>query len=90
MKIVNLRKKGPVVEHEGKKIQMPFECEIYPEKSVEVKNRFTGAACTMPGFAVSVYDTIMGAEMLQDYQTVRDGLDWFRKYFPSQYMTVLD
>ena len=37
MKIVNLRKKGPVVEHEGKKIKMPFDCKIYPEKSVEVK-----------------------------------------------------
>ena len=44
----------------------------------------------MPGFAVSVYDTIMGAEMVQDYDTVRLGLDWFRKYFPAQYMTVLD
>ena len=77
-------------EHEGKKIKMPFDCKIYPEKSVEVKNRFTGEACTMPGFAVSVYDTIMGAEMVQDYDTVRLGLDWFRKYFPAQYMTVLD
>ena len=79
-----------IVEHEGKKIKMPFDCMIYPEKSIEVKNRFTGQACTMPGFAVSVYDTIIGAERFEDWDTVRLGLDWFRKHFPKQYMVVLD
>jgi len=79
-----------IVEHEGKKINMPFDCQIYPEKSVEVKNRFSGEKTTMPGFAVSVYDVIIGAEMIHDYDTVRLGLDWFKKYFPKQYMVVLD
>jgi len=78
------------VEHEGKKIKMPFDCQIYPEKSVEVKNRFTGQATTMPGFAASVYDVIIGAEMIEDYDTVRLGLDWFKKHFAAQYMVVLD
>ena len=78
------------VDHEGKKIKMPFDCQIYPEKSVEVKNRFTGQATTMPGFAASVYDVIIGAEMIQDYDTVRLGLDWFKKHFAEQYMVVLD
>jgi len=78
------------VDHEGKKIKMPFDCQIYPEKSVEVKNRFTGQATTMPGFAASVYDVIIGAEMIEDYDTVRLGLDWFKKHFAAQYMVVLD
>ena len=69
---------------------MPFDCQIYPEKSVEVKNRFSGEKTTMPGFAASVYDVIIGAEMIQDYDTVRLGLDWFKKYFAEQYMVVLD
>ena len=77
-------------EHEGKKIKMPFDCQIYPEKSVEVKNRFSGQKTTMPGFAASVYDVIIGAEMIEDWATVRLGLDWFKKYFPKQYMVVLD
>ena len=78
------------VEHEGKKIKMPFDCQIYPEKQVTIANRFTGQKCTMPGFAASVYDVIIGAEMIQDYDTVRLGLDWFKKHFAAQYMVVLD
>ena len=42
-----------IVEHEGKKIKMPFDCQIYPEKQVTIANRFTGQKCTMPGFAAS-------------------------------------
>ena len=79
-----------IVEHEGKKIKMPFDCQIYPEKSVEVKNRFSGQSTTMPGYAAAVYDTIIGAEMFQDWDTVRAGLDWFKQYFAEQYMVVLD
>ena len=40
--------------------------------------------------AVAVYDTIMGSEMIGDYKSVRKGLDWFRKYFPEEYMVLLD
>ena len=78
------------VEHEGKKIKMPFDCQIYPEKSVEVKNRFSGEKTKMPGYAASVYDTIIGAERFEAWDIVRAGLNWFRKYFPEQYMVVLD
>ena len=79
-----------IVEHEGKKIKMPFDCHIYPEKQVTIANRFTGQETTMPGFAASVYDVIIGAEMIHDYDTVRLGLDWFKKHFAEQYMVVLD
>jgi len=79
-----------IVEHEGKKIKMPFDCQLYPDKQVTVANRFTGQETTMPGFAASVYDVIIGAEMIQDWDTVRLGLDWFKKHFAEQYMVVLD
>ena len=79
-----------IVEHEGKKIKMPFDCQIYPEKEVKIANRFTGQECTMPGFAAAVYDTIIGAEQFEDWDTVRAGLDWFKQYFAAQYMVVLD
>ena len=79
-----------IVEHEGKKIKMPFDCHIYPEKQVTIANRFTGQETTMPGFAAAVYDTIIGAEQFKDWDTVRLGLDWFKKYLPKQYMVVLD
>ena len=79
-----------IAEHEGKKIKMPFDCQIYPEKQVTIANRFTGQETTMPGFAASVYDTIIGAEQFEDWDTVRLGLDWFKKHFAKQYMVVLD
>ena len=79
-----------IVEHEGKKIKMPFDCQIYPEKEVKIANRFSGQECTMPGFAAAVYDTIIGAEQFEDWDTVRLGLDWFKKHFAEQYMVVLD
>ena len=79
-----------IVEHEGKKIKMPFDCQIYLEKQVPIANRFTGQECTMPGYAAAVYDTIIGAEMTENWDVVRAGLDWFKQYFAEQYMVVLD
>ena len=55
-----------------------------------VKNRFTSEACVLPAFAIAVYDVIMGSEMFQDWKSQRKGLDWFIKYFPKQYMVLLD
>jgi len=55
-----------------------------------VKNRFSGEPALLPWFAVAVYDTLMGAEQIQDWKTHRKGLDWFQKYFTDQYMVLLD
>ena len=74
----------------GTTVNVPFDCAIYPEKEVKIANRFTGQECTMPGYAAAVYDTIIGAEMVEQWDTVRAGLDWFKKYFAAQYMVVLD
>ena len=71
-------------------IKLPFDCAVLDKEPVEVANRFSGEKVTLTPEAVAVYDTIMGAEMVEDYKLVRKGLDWFRKYFPSEYMVLLD
>jgi len=80
------------VEYEGKKIPLPFLIakETLNTKMTKVRNRFNGDETELPEFAVAVYDVIMGSEMLQDWKTHRKGLDFFIKYFPKQYMVLLD
>ena len=69
---------------------MPFNCSVYLDKEIEIANRCTGEKTKMPGYAASVYDTIIGAERFEAWEIVRAGLDWFRQHFPKQYMVVLD
>ena len=94
------------IKYNNKTIKLPFESADYgdePLKEIEVKNRFNGQACTMPAFAVAVYDVIMGSEMIasqedkrlgdggsKQWDNVRKGLDWFKRHFAEQYMVVLD
>ena len=80
------------VEYEGKRIPLPFLIakETLNTKMTKVRNRFNGDETDLPEFAVAVYDVIMGSEMLQDWKTHRKGLDFFIKYFPKQYMVLLD
>ena len=78
------------VEWHGQTVVLPFNCAVYEEKMVKIKNRFTGEETEMPGYAASVYDTIIGAERFEAYDIVRAGLDWFKQHFPKQYMVVLD
>ena len=78
------------VKWHGQDITLPFDCSVYEDKVVKIKNRFTGEETEMPGYAASVYDTIIGAEQFEAYEIVRAGLDWFRQHFPKQYMVGLD
>ena len=80
------------ITYNNKQYKLPFEVELPedPTAEVEIANRFSGQSTTMPEFAVTVYDVIIGSEMLQDYETVRQGLDWFKQHFAKQYMVVLD
>ena len=70
--------------------KLPFDCLILDAEPVLVKNPFSGESCMLDPQAVAVYDSIMGANMIGDYKTVRLGLDWFRKHFPAEYMVLLD
>jgi len=77
----------------GKKVKVPFEDADYNldgEQDVTISNRFSGEQATVPGYAAAVYDVIIGSEQLQQWDNVRTGLDWFKKYFPKQYMVLLD
>ena len=79
--------------YKGKTIKLPFKDADYTldgDKEVEVANRFSGETVKLPSFAVAVYDVIIGAEQFKQYDTQRKGLDWFMKYFPKAYMTLLD
>ena len=75
------------------KIPKPFD-ECYfgkePTKELTIANRFSGERATVPAFAVAIYDTIIGAERIQDYTLMQKGLDWFSRNFTKQYMTLLD
>ena len=69
---------------------LPFECAILDKEPVEVANPYSGEKVMLEPDAVAVYDVIKGAEMMNQSDLVRKGLDWFMKYFPSEYMVLLD
>ena len=70
--------------------ELPFEVQIYDDEPVLVKNRFGFGSCMLDPEAVAVYDTIIGAEIVGEYDTVRKGLEWFRQHYPEEYMILLD
>jgi len=65
-----------------------------PTKEITIGNRFNDEHyqqyAKLPAFAVAIYDTIIGSEMSEDYDTMQKGLTWFQKHFPKAYMQLLD
>jgi len=84
------------IKWNDKEYKMPFDADYSRQKAdtfkeeVVVTNRFSNEPALLPWFAVAVYDTIIGSEQMGDFNTVRKGLDWFKKYFAKQYMVLLD
>ena len=111
------------INYKGKKVKVPFEDADYTldgDKDIEIQNKQSGAKATVPGYAAAVYDVIIGAESLQQYDTVmdlnlkaerkdsatgqqpgfsdhqddwqkvRNGINFFRQYFAKEYMVLLD
>jgi len=81
------------IKYKNKTIKLPFADADYgidPLEEVTIKNRFSGQSTTMPAFAAAVYDVIIGAEMMEQWDLVRKGLDWFKQHFAEQYLVVLD
>ena len=68
----------------------PFEVEIMDKAPVEVANPYSGEKVMLEPIAVAVYDAIKGAEMLNYYETVEAGIDWFKEHYPKEYMVLLD
>jgi hypothetical protein len=73
------------------KQEMPkwFDGQVYSEGDT-VSNPFTGESVELTAKELSMYDLIMGAQMLQAYDVMQKGLGWFRRENPSAYMTLLD
>ena len=78
-------------------IPKPFDQCFFgnePTKEITVGNRFNDEDsqqyAKLPAFAVAIYDTIIGAEQTEDYDTMQKGLDWFSRNFTKEYMTLLD
>jgi hypothetical protein len=87
------------IQYKGKdyKIPEPFtKCYFGedPTKEMTIHNRFSDEtftqSCKLPAFAVAIYDTIIGAEASEDYDTMQKGLSWFSVNFTDEYMTLLD
>ena len=74
-----------------------FDGDLY-EKGDEVSNRFSGEKYTLTAEELSMYDFIMGAQMILEMgvskpEVIKDlrlGLEWFRKNNAKAYMTLLD
>tara|TARA_B100001113_G_scaffold72466_1_gene56091 strand:+ start:1446 stop:1676 length:231 start_codon:yes stop_codon:yes gene_type:complete len=68
----------------------PFPVEIIDTKPVEVSNPYSGEKVMLEPVAVAVYDCIKGAEMIEDFDIMQKGMDWFAKNYPDAYMKLLD
>jgi hypothetical protein len=66
-----------------------FNGQVYSEGG-RVSNPFTGESVELTAEELSMYDLIMGAQMVQRYELVRKGLDWFRRENAEAYMVLLD
>jgi hypothetical protein len=75
-----------------------FDGELY-EKGDTVTNRFSGVEYKLNAKELSMYDFIMGAQIVLEMgmmenpkivEDLRKGLDWFRKNNNKAYMTLLD
>ena len=93
------------IKYNNKTIKLPFVGADYsdPLTMETITNPMSGQSIAMPKFAVAVYDVIMGTQFMAtaydekhgwgsspEWNTVRKGLDWFRKYFAKEYMVLLD
>ena len=75
------------------KIPKPFSDNIDMDQALDMvtcENPYSSEKCELPDFAATIYYNIKDAEWTENYDVVRKGLDWFKKYFTAQYMTLLD
>ncbi len=75
-----------------------FKGMIYKEGAT-VTNPFSGESYELNGIELSLYDFIMGCQMIEArvglmsnkmIKEFRKALDWFRVNNPEEYMVVLD
>ena len=66
-----------------------FNGTVYDEGET-ITNPFSGESYDLNAGETSMYDLIMGSQMVQKYDLTRKGLDWFRKANARAYMILLD
>ena len=73
------------------KQKMPkwFDGTVYSAGDT-VSNPFTGESVELTAEELSMYDLIMGAQMLNNWSVVQKGLGWFRRENAEAYMILLD
>jgi len=77
---------------------MEMEKQVMPEwfdgvvynSGDTVTNPFTGETAELTAEELSMYDLIMGAQVVGNYKVMQKGLSWFRKENPEAYMILLD
>ena len=73
-----------------KLMDYPHDCELY-ENGETVTNPYSKEQCYLPADALSIYDVIKGSEAQGKYDApFSDGLNWFQKHYPKEYMILLD
>ena len=60
------------------------------QQEVTRTNPFSGVTVILPRYAAMVYDKIKSAEVNEDHDTMRKGLNWFSRYFTDAYYDLLD
>ena len=83
----------------NKKLPKWFKGELY-EEGDSVKNRFSGEEYKLTGAELSMYDFIIGSQLVMEMaprmvepRQIADfqkGLDWFRSHNAKAYMVLLD
>ena len=68
----------------------PFPVEIIDTDLVKVENPYSGESVMLEPVVVAVYDCIKGAEYVEDFDIVQKGIAWFQKWYPKEYMVLLD
>lgn len=73
------------------KQQLPkwFDGQVYSEGDT-VSNPFTGDSIELTAEELSMFDLIMGAQMLNQWEIMQKGLSWFRRENAEAYMILLD
>ena len=73
------------------KQEMPkwFDGTVYSTGDT-VSSPFTGESVELTAEELSMYDLIMGAQMLNQWSVMQKGLGWFRRENAEAYMVLLD
>jgi len=90
--IINIKYNGKIYVIDKAFNQCYFGSE--PTKEMTIGNRFNDEShqqyAKLPAFAVAIYDTIIGAEGVEDWKLFNKGRVWFQKNFIKEYYVLLD